>query len=423
MGGPARLILEATLRGAVDGTPWATRHVCCYVGMGGSGEGAPEMVSTRAVVEVLGLLESGSQPSINAIREVLGDVDDALVSRVVDLASRISRLRRRDGELSALISSAREPVEVRDVQELLQALVDRANDLMGTDITYLSEYDRATDELFVRASRGAVSPNLRHLRVPAGIGLASKVVHTRSAQWTADYDRETSFPRVGEIDAAIHAEQLRSVLGVPMIAGNDVLGVLFAADRSVRNFGGDEVALLSAFADHAAVVLQTARLFDSVRGAADEAKTAHARAERHLVAMERAAAVHEELTRLVLGGQGASEVADALGRSLKRPVAVADRDRRQVAATSEVAASWWGRHDELLRPVQTAIDASRQSGRCVDVPAPGPATVVAVVTGTKLLGVVLVGDAESLLKDHAMAVFTRSRHADLRDRRTRRPWT
>jgi GAF domain-containing protein len=167
----------------------------------------------------------------------------------------LERLRARDRELSALMASLRELVEVRDVQQLLQKLVDRAHELIGTDLTYLSEYDEGTDELFVRANRGAVSPNMRGLRVPAGVGLASKVVQTRSAQWTAAYD-VASFPHESEVTAAVEAERMESILGVPLISSDRVLGVLFAADRSTRTFRAEEIALLTAFADQAAVILE-----------------------------------------------------------------------------------------------------------------------------------------------------------------------
>lgn len=237
------------------------------------------------LLKVLDLISTGEPLTASQVRALV-DTDgspglaDETVERVVYTAARVARWRRREAELSALISSARELVEVRDVQRLLQRLVDRAHDLMATDITYLSEYDEATDELWVRATRGAVSAGLPRLRVPAGVGLASAVVHSQTAQWTADYDLERRFPHNAEIDEAIRTEAMRSVLGVPMTAGGQVLGVLFAADRSAHSFGAEEIALLSAFADHAAVILQTARLFAAERASAAQAEAAHARAEQ-----------------------------------------------------------------------------------------------------------------------------------------------
>ncbi|MEE2055314.1 DNA-binding protein, partial [Nocardiopsis umidischolae] len=126
----------------------------------------------RAVVDLLARVESGDQLSAEDVRSLLGPVEEGVVVRAQRAAAGFGRLRRRDGELSALIASTRDLVEVRDVQALLRKLVDRAHDLVGTDVTYLSVYDEGTDELFVRASRGTVSPRFQGLRVPAGMGIA-----------------------------------------------------------------------------------------------------------------------------------------------------------------------------------------------------------------------------------------------------------
>src|SRR5690606_4076519 len=73
------------------------------------------------------------------------------------LRANSDRWRRRGRELTALFSSARELVQLRDVDELLNRLVERAHDLMGTDVTYLSEFDPDTRELRVRTTLGSIS--------------------------------------------------------------------------------------------------------------------------------------------------------------------------------------------------------------------------------------------------------------------------
>jgi GAF domain-containing protein len=49
----------------------------------------------------------------------------------------------------------------------------------------------------------------------------------------------------------------------------EVLGALALADQYGRDFTDDEVRLLSAFADQAALAIRNARLYDEVRGARD----------------------------------------------------------------------------------------------------------------------------------------------------------
>lgn len=359
-----------------------------------------DTAAQRALVDLLEQLEEGDHPSTDDITSLLGPVGEELIERVRSVSVRLFRLRRREGELSALIASTRDLVQVRDVAPLLRRLVDRAHDLVGTDVTYLSVYDKSSDELFVRASRGTVSPRFRGLRVPAGVGIASRVVRTNTPQWTSDYGARGDFDRDPEIDAAISEEHLRSLVGVPMSANGEILGVLFAADRASRPFARDEIALLSAFADQAAVILHTARLFAAATEAAD-------RAERHAESMGAAARVHERLTALVLSGHGPREVALTLAESLGRPVAIADRDHRAVTRTSEEAASWWA-NGRLVRPAVHALARSRESGHCAQVGRAGLEVVAAVVAGTDLLGLLLVGEGATPLSDVERRTIERS---------------
>ena len=68
-----------------------------------------------------------------------------------------------------------------------------------------------------------------------------------------------------------------------MIAGGrETLGVLFAANYYEHGFRPDQVALLSAFADHAAVVLETARLLAQSTAAETEARRARDRLADHV---------------------------------------------------------------------------------------------------------------------------------------------
>ncbi|GAA3569083.1 GAF domain-containing protein [Amycolatopsis ultiminotia] len=326
-------------------------------------------VPVDVVVGLLGAASAHRPERADEVRELLAGTelpaeDVARISAEVRrLKAGAERWRRRGQELAALFSSARELAELRDVDELLSRLVERAHDLVGTDVTYLSEFDVHSRELRVRTTLGTVAPTFLGLRVPPGMGLASMVVEGRRPCWTSSYDAMTQAPHESGIDAAVHAEGLVSLLGVPLLAGDEVIGVLFAANRFEHAFSPEEISLLSAFADHAAVVLQTARLLARTQASAEETRRAYGELARHVEAMERASGVHSDLTSLVLQGGDAGEVATALGRALRCRVSILDES---AAAKDE------------------AVRQSRRSGRCVA--AGSGAVAVAVVAGSTLLG-------------------------------------
>ncbi len=173
--------------------------------------------------------------------------------------------------------------------------MSRAHEMMGTDVTYLSEFDPATRELNVRKTAGSVTPQFQHLRVPPGMGLASQIADSRAAQWVLRYQDYAEGPHEELIDDAVAAEGIVSILGVPMLSDGQVLGVLFAATRQEYAFTPDEIAVLSALADHASVVLQTASTLEQVRRSEDEARTALDRLTEYLQVRDRSTVVHQEL--------------------------------------------------------------------------------------------------------------------------------
>lgn len=304
-----------------------------------------------------------------------------------------ARLRRRELELTALFSSARELAEVRDADRLLVRLVERAHTMMGGDLTYLSEFDPRTEELQVRTTAGAVSPQFRRLHVPPGAGLAGVVVRTRAPQSVLRYDEYVEGSHDQGVDDAVRAEGIVSILGVPLVSGVDVLGVLFVATRSEHAFGPDQVALLSALASHAAVVLQTARTLRSLAASEDEARAALESLRGHLGERERSSAVHRDLVQAVLAGGGFAPVVGTLAAELRCGVWIVDEHGAVVAGPDPSPGG-------LGASAREALTSSRRSGHCVRVEGdPQVQAVAALAAGSQDFGAVLLGPGELHLSD------------------------
>jgi putative methionine-R-sulfoxide reductase with GAF domain len=357
--------------------------------------------ATTAVTTLLEAAQGDSGRSTAELYDALAAVgiagDDG--RRLADAVGRAQRehvrLRRREQELTALFSSARELAEVRESAALLDRLVERAHDMMGSDLTYLSEFDPVTRELNVRTTTGSVSPAFRTLRVPPGRGLASVVVETRAPLTVLRYDEYREERHDPSIDAAVNAEGIVSMLGVPMLSGDDVLGVLFVATRAEYSFAPEQIALLSALADHASIVLQTARTLRSLQRSEDEARRALDRLTEHLAERDRSNTVHQELVHAVLAGGGFAPLAGTLSSALRRAVAVIDEHGVVIAA----AGGFLDRGAlELDAETRAAVEESRHSGHCVLLGEQGAVRAVsALVAGTQRFGAVLLGDGEFAL--------------------------
>ena len=310
------------------------------------------------------LLREASADEIEAFRaQRLSEHDDPAVleseaRRALQLSALLRDRGQRVAELAALSRIAAQLTSVRDLSELLTDIALQARQLLRTDVAYLALVEG--DGMSIRYMDGAVGPSFGDIRLSLTQGLAGLVMQTGRPAWTSDYLGDPSIQHVEQADRLAGDERLRSILGVPLMARGETLGVLFAAERSARPFTEGETALLSGLAGHAAVALENARLLAAERKAADELRTSAA-------AVDRAIALHERLLQAAVRGGGPAAVVQALSDVLEAPVQLLDATDLLLAGpdlpTPAASLSFGAgdlrtvRHDDLvLCPVVAAED-------------------------------------------------------------------
>ncbi|MGH3308170.1 MAG: GAF domain-containing protein, partial [Nocardioides sp.] len=316
----------------------------------------------------------------DAERSGATEAELAELRREYDVATRlrelIARQRAREAELTALYDTASDLTAIRDVDDILAAIVRRARQLLNADMTYLSLNDEAEGASYMKVTDGALTPEFRRLRLPLGTGLLGLVAQTGAPYFTQDYQSDERFVHRGYIDEAVAGERIRAILGVPLVVDGQVIGALLAVHRTVRPFPPAEVSLLTSFAAHAAVALENARLF----AALDQANRTMT---EHTVAVESAARAHDRLTDLLLHGGGVAEVARVLSEELSGRLAVHDPGGDLIAG--EAATGDW---DE-------AVAESVTSGRSVRV---DDSYLVAALAGTEHVATLVLHDAAGRLE-------------------------
>ncbi|MFJ4688729.1 helix-turn-helix domain-containing protein [Streptomyces sp. NPDC088789] len=234
--------------------------------------------------------------------------------------------RRREAELSALFETAHDLAGLRDLDAVLQAIVQRARSLLGTDIAYLSLNDPARGDTYMRVTEGSVAARFQQLRLGMGEGLGGLVAQTARPYVTDDYFQDDRFQHTTSIDAGVRDEGLVAILGVPLTLGPHVIGVLFAADRRARVFEREQIALLGSFAALAAAAIDTANLLTETRSAVADLERANEIIRDRSAVIERASEVHDRLAELVLRGGGVHDVAAAVGEVLEGTVEFTEAD-------------------------------------------------------------------------------------------------
>ncbi|MFD5224232.1 helix-turn-helix domain-containing protein [Microbacterium sp. NPDC058342] len=317
---------------------------------------------TSELAAVLRAISDGADVDPERMRAALAH-DPGAADVLVELGHRVEALRTRSAELRVMMSSTRELLAEPDADLMLQRIVERAHELIDGDVAYLSVYDPEHDELHVRAASGTISSRFLGMVVPAGVGLASRAVRTRHPQWVQDYASITSVPHDPVVDAIVREEQLRAMLGAPLVVKGEVLGVLFTASREARVHRPEEISLLSAFAGHAALVLHLARLLADATAATADAAFRQQQAEW-------AAGLHAELTRLAVIGHDADAIVGALSDALGRRVTFQEGQSARGAVGRAVQdAGESGRavvlEDGPIELVAPVIDATETPGALV----------------------------------------------------------
>ncbi|MFF2145170.1 helix-turn-helix domain-containing protein [Kitasatospora sp. NPDC058190] len=326
---------------------------------------------------------------------VLAEIDDA-TWQALRVHRTLRQHRRREAELTALFDTAGDLAASRELDTVLQAIVRRARMLLGTDTAYLTLPDEAAGDTYMRVTDGSVSVLFQTLRLSLGDGLGGLVAQTARPYATPDYRTDERFHHTGTIDAAVLDEGLVAIIGVPLLLGGQVIGVLFAADRSPRAFSPDEVALLCTLAAHAAIALDTAKSLADTRAALAELNAANELVRAHSAAVQRAEQAHDRLTDLVLRGAEVPDVAAAVALLLDGEIAVLDAEGEPLAGRPTPAAELAG-----------AAAASRAEGRSVRH---GGLWVCAVLAGHDALGTMVLrgrpdlDDADRRLFERASVV-------------------
>jgi len=157
-----------------------------------------------------------------------------------------------------LIDIARDLASTLDLDVLLDRIVQAAADVTSAEAASILLYDNTARQLYFQVATNIDEPTLRGLIVPLEGSIAGWIVtnrktvriddvHTDSRHFS-DIEQSTGFPT-------------NSLLGIPLITKNKVVGVLEALNKKEGKFTSSDENLLTVIGAQAAVAIENARLF------------------------------------------------------------------------------------------------------------------------------------------------------------------
>ncbi|TCT04109.1 GAF domain-containing protein [Paralcaligenes ureilyticus] len=363
-------------------------------------------------LQFAGLIERAKSISDRAVGRRLMDA----IEMGITLKERFALHQQRERGLLALIETAQDLTAITDLDRVLQAIVQRARKLIGCDVGYLSIYDPEQDDFYVRATDGAFSEKFKQVRVGLAVGICGFVARTKAPYSSSDYGVDSRFAHTRLIDTAVLDENIKSILGVPLLAGEQVIGVLFVGDRYIRSYVAWEMSILSTLAAHASVAIGNARLFEQAQMALEQASRTNVLLSRQTADTRNAAEAHEQLTALAAKGGSLKDICDKVAGMLGGHVVVYDGGEQEVCAsagspcrlTDETDPSSARDYEQADR-IHVALGESRILGRSViafDRPSQ-VCRVSAMIGGRGMLGGLVIYTAMPL-NDVAIRIFERS---------------
>ena len=144
------------------------------------------------------------------------------------------------------------------LDELLDELLTRVRDALEADTCAVLLLDEGGKELVARAAKGLEEEVEQRVRIPVGRGFAGRVVAEQ---------RPVIIPDLATADVVnpiLREKGLKSLLGTPLIAHGQPLGVVHVGTLKPRHFTDEDVDLLQIVADRVALGVERALIYDEL---------------------------------------------------------------------------------------------------------------------------------------------------------------
>jgi GAF domain-containing protein len=253
--------------------PYAERHPAVVE--------AVELGGIRTFVAVPMLKDNELIGMIVIYRQEVRPFTDKQIALVQNFASQaviaienarlLSELRQRTEDLSESLqqqTGASEVLQVIsrsafDLQPVFEAVAESSLRLCGADRAFIFRFDgellrmvaayNAPPEFKEWVAKHPIRPG-RHSG-SARAALERRTIHIPDVRADPEYTY-----------GAKDAEAIRTVLGVPILKGDDLLGVMMIYHlQGVRPFTDKQIALVETFADQAAIAIENVRLFQEIQ--------------------------------------------------------------------------------------------------------------------------------------------------------------
>lgn len=205
-----------------------------------------------------------SQEEIRFLETVAGQIAIAIENARL-YSQTDEQLRRTVNELTTLQRVSALITSTLDLSQVLNIIVHQAVTLSRTDMAALFALDGSSRELRIIASEGFSDDYVREMRIMLGEGFVGRAIESGVPAMVSDIFEITGDSEMEPYVEMGYQEGYRSLLSVPLMNKQRLLGGIVAYTRQPHRFSQEEVNLLLSFANQAAIAIDNAHLYEEAR--------------------------------------------------------------------------------------------------------------------------------------------------------------
>lgn len=211
------------------------------------------------------------------LQDAQRNLEQKVEQRTADLTRSIAELRALGDVVQAVNSSL-------DLQQVLVTIVTRAVELSQAKEGTIYEYDETAEVFEPRANYGASQAMVEALyesRIRIGDTTVGRCAEARAPVQLSNVEEDVSY-RLRDL---LLGEGVRSVLAVPLLREDRVIGALVVRRAAAGEFPQGVVDLLQTFAAQSVLAIQNARLFREIQEKGEELAAASQHKSKFLANM------------------------------------------------------------------------------------------------------------------------------------------
>lgn len=191
------------------------------------------------------------------------------IAAAIGHARLLSTAKRKTEQIETLARMSQTIAQGAYLREILQLIVTMTAEMMGSKICSLMLLDEKGKELKIEATQSLSEEYRSKPPVQLRSSVSGRAILERRPVVVPDVtqDPQYGYPKIAE------KENLRSLLVVPMMAKDRPIGVLNCYTSLIHTFTADEIQLVSAVANQAAVAIEHTRAIEKALAAEEALET------------------------------------------------------------------------------------------------------------------------------------------------------